>query len=261
MRQPQRLRLEVAGGDALVERAELATGDDDAAADEQRVHERARAEHERGDRVGDPRMIDAVEPPQRDVGVLARLQRADLGLAAEAAGAVDRAQLERLADVERRAGRGASRASEQRLAQLAAELAGLVGGGAVDPEPDRRAVAEQAPTGAMPAPSRALELGQCATPVPVSPKRRTSCSSRCTQCASQTSSPSQPSRSRYSTGRQPNSSMQKRSSSSVSAMCVCSRTPRARASSADSRISSCVTLNGEHGASAIRTIASGEVSW
>ena len=44
-------------------------------------------------------------------------------------------------------------------------------------------------------------------------------------------------------------------------MCVCSRTPRARASSADSRISSCVTENGEQGASAIRTIASGEVSW
>ena len=153
----------------------------------------------------------------------------------------------------------ASRAREQRLAQLAAELAGLVGGGAVDAEPDRRAGwPTSAGTGAMPAPSRALELGQCATPVPVSPKRRTSRSSRCTQWASQTSSPSQPSRSRYSTGRQPNSSRQKRSSSSVSAMCVCRRTPRARASSADSRISSCVTLNGEHGASAIRTIASGD---
>ena len=84
---------------------------------------------------------------------------------------------------------------------------------------------------------------------------------RCTQCASQTSSPSQPSSSRYSTGRTPKSSRQNASSSTVSAMCVCSRTPRCRANSAVSAISSRVTLNGEHGASAIRSIEPGDGSW
>ena len=160
-----------------------------------------------------------------------------------------------------RAGRGASRAANSAWRSSPPSSPASLEAAPSTPSPTGAPLPISARTGAMPAPSRALELGQCATPVPVSPKRRTSCSSRCTQCASQTSSPSQPSRSRYSTGRQPNSSMQKRSSSSVSAMCVCSRTPRARASSADSRISSCVTLNGEQGASAIRTIASGEGSW
>ena len=44
-------------------------------------------------------------------------------------------------------------------------------------------------------------------------------------------------------------------------MCVCSRTPRRRANSAVSAISSRVTLNGEHGASAIRSIEPGDGSW
>ena len=44
-------------------------------------------------------------------------------------------------------------------------------------------------------------------------------------------------------------------------MCVCRRTFRCRANSAVSAISSLVTLNGEHGASATRTMASGAGSW
>ena len=47
-------------------------------------------------------------------------------------------------------------------------------------------------TGAMPAPRRMLEVGQCATPVPAEPKRLTSSPERWTQCAHQTSSSSQP---------------------------------------------------------------------
>ncbi len=58
-------------------------------------------------------------------------------------------------------------------------------------------------TGAMPEPSRKFEVGQWATPVPVSPKRRISSGDKWTQWASQTSLPSQPSRRRNSTGRQP----------------------------------------------------------
>src|SRR5918997_193110 len=116
-------------------------------------------------------------------------------------------------------------------------------------------------TGAMPAPSLAFELGQWATPVPVSPKRRTSSSLRCTQWASQTSSPSQPRSSRYPTGLTPNRSRQNSSSSSVSARWVCSLTSFLRASSAVSAISSRVTEKGEQGASAIRSIEPEEGSW
>src|SRR5215204_1632204 len=129
------------------------------------------------------------------------------------------------------------------------------------PSPTGAPAASSAATGAMPAPSRPFDVGQWATPVPVAPIRRTSPPSRCTQCASQTSSPSQPRLSRYSSGRLPKRSRQNSSSSSVSARCVCSRTPRARASSAVSAISSVLTENGDVGASAIRTIAPGDGSW
>jgi hypothetical protein len=110
-------------------------------------------------------------------------------------------------------------------------------------------------------PSLAFELGQWATPVPVSAKRRTSSPFRCTQWASQTSSPSQPSSSTYRSGRIPYCSRQNSSSSRVSARCVCSRTPRERASSAVSAMSSRVTENGDVGARAMRTIAPGPGSW
>ena len=72
------LHAEVARDHALVAGAQLAALDHHAAADEQRVDQRARAHHERGHRVGDPRVVDAVDPPQRDVGDLAGLERADL---------------------------------------------------------------------------------------------------------------------------------------------------------------------------------------
>ena len=113
---------------------------------------------------------------------------------------------------------------------------------------------------AMPDPSRALDVGQCATPVPVAANRAIAASERCTQWASHTSSPSQPRSSAYSTGVAPNVSRQNSSSSRVSARCVCIRTPARRASAAESRISSAVTENGEQGATAIRTIASGDGS-
>ena len=121
---------------------------------------------------------------------------------------------------------------QQRLAQLAAQLARLVGGGAVDPEADGRARAHERRDRRDPrAEPRVGATGSARRRCRVSPKRAISRSSRCTQCASQTSSPSQPSSSRYSTGRTPKRSRQNASSSTVSAMCVCSRTPRARASS------------------------------
>ena len=116
-------------------------------------------------------------------------------------------------------------------------------------------------TGARPAPRIWFELGQCATPVPQRPNRSISAWLGFTQCATQARAEPQPTRSKYSTGRQPNAASQNRSSSRSSAKWVCRRTSSRSASSAVRRISSGVTENGEHGASATRTIAPGAGSW
>ncbi len=65
----------------------------------------------------------------------------------------------------------------------------------------------------------------------------------------------------YSPGVQPNCSRQCSSSSSVSARWVCRRTPRRRASAAAPVISSSLTENGEHGATATRSIEEKDGSW
>ncbi len=124
------------------------------------------------------------------------------------------------------------------------------------PRPTGAPAARRSAARAMPAPSRAFDDGQCATPVPVVPIRFTSRSSKWVPWASQTSSPVQPRLTAYSSGEQPNRSRQKTSSSVVSARWVCSRTPLRRASAAASRIRSPVTENGEQGATATRSIES-----
>ena len=94
-------------------------------------------------------------------------------------------------------------------------------------------------TGAMPAPSRALEVGQCATPVPVRAELRDRARrrgarrgrARRRRRASRAARRTRPACSRSVL-------RQNSSSSSVSARWVCSRTPRRRASAAASRISS-----------------------
>src|SRR5205823_6210747 len=115
------------------------------------------------------------------------------------------------------------------------------------PRPTTAPASSSERTGAVPDPSRPFDVGQCATPVPEEAIRSTAADDRCTQCASHTSGPSQPSDSAYSTGVIPYRSWQYDSSSLVSARCVCSRTPSDRASDAQCRISSPVTVNGEHG--------------
>src|SRR3984957_20070457 len=60
-----------------------------------------------------------------------------------------------------------------------------------------------ASAGAMPEPRRQLDCGQCAMPVPVLARTRTSSSSRCTRCANHTSSPSQSCSASQCTGRLP----------------------------------------------------------
>ena len=79
--------------------------------------------------------------------------------------------------------------------------------------------------------------------------------------ANQTSGPSQPTESMYSTGVIAKRSRQKSCSSRVSARWVCSRTPLSRASTAASRSRSPVTEKGEHGATPMRSIESGPGSW
>ena len=80
------------------------------------------------------------------------------------------------------------------------------------------------------------------------------------QCATQAREVSHPTSSNCSTGRRPKCSMQYRSSSGSSARCVCSRTSSFSASSAVRRIRPEDTENGEHGASATRTMAPEERS-
>ncbi len=105
----------------------------------------------------------------------------------------------------------------------------------------------------MPDPSRQLLEGQWAIPVPVSPRRRTSASSKWMPWATQTSGAIQPISSSTARGRLPNRSRQLRSSSRVSARWVCRRSPRRLASAADSVISSGVTENGLQGATVTTT--------
>src|SRR5262249_38378727 len=79
------------------------------------------------------RRAGGADPPQRDVGALADLQRADLIGPAEAARAVPGRERERVAARQR--GRPEPRAAhQQRLLQLQLQHAGLVRRGAVDAE-------------------------------------------------------------------------------------------------------------------------------
>ena len=71
------------------------------------------------------------------------------------------------------------------------------------PSPTRTPASRIARIGAIPDPSRQLEQGQCATPVPVRANRSISDPTSCTQWACQTSSPVQPRSSAYWPGRQP----------------------------------------------------------
>ena len=89
-----------------------------------------------------------------------------------------------------------------------------------------------------------------------------SAGARCTVWASHTSSPSQPSRSRYSTGRAavPLAAVLLLVER-LGEVCVQAYAQVERASVADSRSRSVVTENGEQGASATRTIAPGAGSW
>ena len=71
-------------------------------------------------------------------------------------------------------------------------------------------------TRATPEDSFMFDMGQCATPVPVCARTRSSSSLKWMPCANHTSGPTQPTDSMYASGRMPVASMVKRSSSRVS---------------------------------------------
>ena len=105
--------------------------DDERSLHEQMLDTVGRTQHERADGIGD-RGIDL---PERDVGELTGLERADLIAPAETASSVRRRERERRARAECLwPTRGSGEI--ERLAQLGDELAVLVRGGAIDAEPD-----------------------------------------------------------------------------------------------------------------------------
>ena len=216
------------------------------------------------DRVGDVGVAETVEPPEREVGLACRARATRSRRRGRAAGAADRAEAQR----RRRDGqaprcRHARRATRAPARSSLDQRRRLAGRRAVHAEPDRRAGVEQRRcTGRCPAPRRPLELGQCATPVPVAASARDrrrrpgarSARARRRRRASRASS-------RYSTGVQPNVSRQNSSSSAVSARWVCSRTPRRAGQLGRLAHQLALTENGEQGASAIRSIEPGDGSW
>ena len=88
---------------------------------------------ESADRVGDVDPGDPVDPPQRDVGELADLQRAEVVLPAEHAGAAHRRHREHLPGAHR-CRSAAQPGDQQRLVQFVVHPTRLVGGRPVDAE-------------------------------------------------------------------------------------------------------------------------------
>ncbi len=161
-----------------------------------------RREDESGEKISGAGELEAIRPPDGKICSASRLERPDvvpsqdLGAAASRQPKRTRGRSSPPGPPRPRATRSACLTSKKRsLRSFEAEPS--------TPRPTRAPASTNARTGATPAPSRRLEVGQWATPVPVSAKRRTSCSERWTQCAHQTSSASHPSSSRYSTGVQP----------------------------------------------------------
>ena len=193
--------------------------------------------------------------PHGDVADRARLEHAELAGAAEARRPAERRHLERHA---RRAVRtprcGAWRATSPGAPRATAMPSRRTTSRRRRARP-RTPAARRSTTGAMPDARIRLLDGQCAADTPAAPRRRISSAFGITQWATHVRSLAQPVRSRYSVGRQPKWATLYSSSSTFSAKCVWSRTSSRSASSAVRTISSSVTLNGEHGASAIRVIA------
>ena len=144
---------------------QLAVRDHRAPADEHVAWRRWAAAQPRVDRIGDGAgAAQAVEWPDREVGVGAGRQHADLARAAEAGRAAAGRQLERVAGAERRRARPGA-VGDHGHARLEPHRPGVGVRRAVDAEPDRHARAARARApGATPTPMSRPAVAQWATP-------------------------------------------------------------------------------------------------
>ena len=256
-------RLQAGGGGAVPGQHVVEAGvdrgavEDDRLAGDHGVPGRGRPAAQPGlDRVGQrPRVRDAGQRPDREVGAGADGQLADLAGAAEAAGAAAGGDLQRVPGRRRAAARAAACPAASRSAPPATATPS-------PRTPSRRSPARPArrpPAAPAPAPARRRGSGCCSGSAPPRcPSRRAGrprpgsagCSAppRTGRCPSRPPRSARPAAARRWPGRS-------RPRPRSSARWVCSRTSSRSASSAVARISSAVTENGEHGASAIRTIA------
>ena len=226
--------------DSLVGRAQLAARDDGAAADQQRVDRPRRAEHERGDRVGDAGAGRGrrAATARRRRACPARASRArPRGRGSARRSIVPSASASRAVSA---AGPPAQPGDQQRLAQLALPARrprwrrrrrrrGRPARPASEQRRDRRDAGAEPRVGARAVRDAGAGLAEAARP-----RRRSGArSGRATRRRRASRAPrgTRPAARRSARGRTP-------PRRAVSARCVCSRTPRRRASSAASRISS-----------------------
>ena len=106
-----------------------------------------------------------VEAPQRDVGQLAGLERADLVVPAEHPRAAEGGQLQAVADRER-LGPPTARANSTEWRSSSTREAASLEAAPSTPSPTGTPPSRRSRVRQMPAPSRALDDGQCAMPVP-----------------------------------------------------------------------------------------------
>ena len=238
---------------------EVPVADDFSPRDVEPVDPVRRGEDEAGDGIGGAAELEAVRPPDREVGALSGRELADV-VAAEHRRAAARPQPERLANRHRLAARRAR-------ARRAAPASPRGRGRSARSTPSRRRRARPArPRRRAPAPARprrrgaGSRSGSAPTPTPARAERRHVLAGEVDAVGAPdvVCEPADASR-----GTRPAGSRRARrrtaSSSTVSARCVCSFSPSRRASAADSAISSFVTENGEQGATASCTIPS--ASW
>ena len=131
------------------------------------------AEDERRERIVRAGEARLVELEQREVGLIARLDPADVG-APEAARRAFRRPAQ---DVEmgHLVGAVAQAADHQRVAHRLHHVGGIVGGRAVDAEAHGAPAASSSQVGQMPEASTMFEAAQWQTPTPALPSRAISC--------------------------------------------------------------------------------------
>ena len=185
------LRAVLAGDLVLFGPDEPAVADDVLAADEQPVDAMRCREHEPGHAILGAAQLEAVGAPDREIGALARPRSSRCRPA--------RARPRRLASPSRSASRhviaaGPPRPRATSSACLTSKKRSERSFDAEPstPSPTRTPASTSSRTGATPAPSRRLEVGQCATPTPAPANVCTSAGERWTQCAHQTSDAVQP---------------------------------------------------------------------